>query len=82
MDLPIAKVTCHSWLQMAVEDAFLGPLGLRLSVLLLNKLAEQVREPTKEWVEPNGKDNKIPRLSGGFQVFHKLYGHSKGICNV
>lgn len=34
---------------MAVEGAFLGPLGLLLSLLLLNKLAEQVREPTEEF---------------------------------
>ena len=27
-DLPMAKITCHSWLYLAMEDAFFGRLGL------------------------------------------------------
>ena len=31
-DLPMEKITCHSWHHLAMEDAFLGRLGLFESV--------------------------------------------------
>ena len=62
-DLLMEKITCHSWYHLAMEDAFLGLLGLFESVSA-EKIVERVHEPTEEWVEPNGKEHKFRGFPG------------------
>jgi len=81
-------LTFHSWLNLAMEDIFLGRLFLFVSVIPLSKLGsqERVHEPTGRWAEQNGRGERtqISRLPGDFpvRVFRILYGHSKRNGNV
>ena len=86
-EMPLIRgkvLTFHSWVNLAMEDIFLGCLFLVASVIPLSKLwsLERVHKPTGEWAEQNGRGErtKILRLPGGFpvRVFRILYGHSKG----
>lgn len=67
----------HLWLNVAMENVFLGNLSLFVSVILLSKLClEQVHKPTGEWAEQKGEGEgeQILRLPGLSQ--------SKGNGNV
>ena len=75
-DLPMEKITCHSWHHLAMEDAFLGRLGLFESVSA-EEIVERLHEPTEKWVEPNGKEHKFRRFPGAYRS-SMLIGHSKG----
>ena len=52
--------TFHWWLNLAMEDIFLGHLFLFVSVIPLSKLGslERVHEPTGEWAEQDGRGGK------------------------